>query len=130
MSHPYASLRNSNLLKGTWLVKFVMGADTLAQLTKKTSSSSDDMGALVKQLAQAAAPLEGKFNGAGRSAFDRFKAETDHISIELNAALAAVLAGIAGMDRSYKEGDSSMADETRSTESSVSFDAARFSSSR
>lgn len=107
-----------------------MGADTLAQLTKKTSSSSDDLGALVKQLAQAAEPLEGKFNGAARGAFDRFKAETDHISVELNAALAAVLGGIAGMDRSFTEGDSNMADETRSTESSVSFDAARFSSSR
>ena len=111
-------------------MKFAMGADVLTQLTKTTSTSSDDLGALVRQLAEAGAPLEGKFNGAGRAAFDQFKANTDQISAELNAALAAVLAGVAGMDRSFQEGDSEMADQTRSTQASVSFDAARFSSSR
>jgi len=107
-----------------------MGSDTLSQLTKKTSSSSDDLGALVKQLAQAAEPLEGKFNGAGRAAFDNFKAQSDQISVELNQALSAVLGGIASMDLSFKEGDQDMFDQTRSTEGSVSFDAARFSSTR
>ncbi|WP_416444880.1 hypothetical protein AB3K78_15940 [Leucobacter sp. HNU] len=107
-----------------------MGSETLSQLTKKTSSSNDDLGALVKQLVQAGEPLEGNFNGAGRAAFDRFKAQSDQVAAELNAALAAVLGGIAGMDLSFKEGDQDMSDQTRQTESSVSFDAARFSSSR
>lgn len=109
-------------------MKFAMGADTLSTLTKKTSTAGEDLGALVKELAEAAEPLQGKFNGAGRAAFDKFKGETDRIAIDLNGALNAVLTGIAGMDRSYLEGDQTMADETRSTEGSTSFDAARFGS--
>lgn len=112
------------------VMKFAMGSDTLSQLTKKTSSSNDDLGALVKQLADAGEPLEGKFNGAGRAAFDQFKAQSDQIAVELNSALTAVLGGIAGMDVAFAEGDNEMADQIRSVESSVSFDAARFSASR
>ncbi len=111
-------------------MKFAMGSDVLSTLTKKTSTSSDDLGALVKQLAAAAEPLQGKFNGAGRAAFDKFKGETDRISADLNGALHAVLTGIGGMDRSFGEGDQQMADETRSTEGSTAFDAARFGSSK
>lgn len=111
-------------------MKFAMGAETLSQLTKQTQGKSDDMGALVKELAQSAEVLNGKFNGAGRAAFDRFKQNSDQIANELNAALNAVLTGISGMDRSYTEGDSDMAQATQSTMGSVSFDAARFSSSR
>lgn len=111
-------------------MKFAMGADVLTQLTKKTSTSTDDLGALVRQLAQAGEPLEGKFNGAGRAAFDQFKAHTDQIARELNSALAGVLGGIAGMDRSFQQGDQDMSEQTRSTQGSVSFDAARFSSTR
>lgn len=107
-------------------MKFAMGAETLSVLTKKTSSSSDDLGALVKELAAAAEPLQGTFNGAGRAAFDAFKGETDRIAVELNGALSAVLQGISGMDRAFVEGDGQMADETRSTQGAASFDAARF----
>lgn len=109
-------------------MKFAMGSDVLTTLTKKTSTSGEDLGTLVKALAEAAEPLQGKFNGAGRAAFDKFKGETDSIAIELNAALNAVLTGIAGMDRSFQEGDQQMADETRSTEGVTAFDAARFGS--
>lgn len=108
-------------------MKFAMGSDVLGTLTKKTSSSNEDLGALVRELAAAAEPLQGKFNGAGRAAFDRFKAETDRISVDLNQALSSVLTGIAGMDRSFLEGDQQMADETRATEAATAFDAARFS---
>ncbi|EYR63280.1 hypothetical protein N866_01670 [Actinotalea ferrariae CF5-4] len=111
-------------------MKFAMGSDVLSTLTKKTSSSSEDLGALVKELAAAAEPLQGKFNGAGRAAFDRFKGETDRIAIELNGALNAVLTGISGMDRSFVEGDAQMADETRASEGASSFDAARFGSAK
>lgn len=111
-------------------MKFAMGSDVLTTLTKKTSSSSEDLGALVRELGAAGEPLEGKFNGAGRAAFDQFKAQTDQISIELNAALAGVLTGIAGMESAFSLGDQSMAEETRSTEGSVSFDSARFAAPR
>jgi uncharacterized protein YukE len=108
-------------------MKFAMGGDVLTNLTKKTSGSNEDLGSLVRQLGDAAEPLQGKFNGAGRAAFDRFKGETDRIAVELNSALSAVLGGIAGMDRSFLEGDQQMADETRAAENSASFEAARFS---
>lgn len=107
-------------------MKFAMGGETLTQLTKQTSSSTDDLGALVRRLAEAAEPLQGKFNGAGRAAFDRFKGETDRIAVELNSALSAVLGGIAGQNRAFVEGEQQMVDETTATQSGASFDAARF----
>ncbi|WP_327407439.1 WXG100 family type VII secretion target [Sinomonas albida] len=108
-------------------MKFAMGAQTLSTLTKQTSSSSSDLGALVRQLAASAEPLQGKFNGAGRAAFDAFHSHTDEIATELNQALASVLRGISGMDHSFQTGDSEMAESTRSLTSSSNFDAARFS---
>lgn len=108
-------------------MKFAMGADTLSQLGKQTSSASGDLGAQVKALVQAAEPLEGRFNGAGRAAFDRFKAESDQVAVELNQSLAAVLGGIRGMDTSFATGDEQMADDATSAMGTVSFDSARFS---
>jgi hypothetical protein len=84
----------------------------------------------VKQLAEAAAPLEGKMNGAGRAAFDQFKAHSDEIAAELNSALAAVLAGVGGMNTSFQTGVQDMADQTRQADASANYDAARFSSSK
>lgn len=111
-------------------MKFSMGAEVLTQLTRRTSAAGDDLGALVRELARAAEPLEGRFNGAGRASFDRFRAHSEQIAFELDQALSGVLAGIAGMDRAFTEGDDEMSDRIRQAESSVSFDAARFGSSR
>ena len=111
-------------------MKFDMGASTLTTLTKQTSSSNEDLGALVKELVAAAEPLEGRFNGSGRAAFDGFKARTDEVSAELNSSLAAVLGGIRGMDTAFMQGEQEMVDSTRAAEGSVSFDSARFSSGR
>lgn len=108
-------------------MKFAMGTDTLGQLTKRTETSGDDLVLLVRELVDAGEPLQGKFNGAARSAFDKFKSNVDAISVELNSSLNAVLSGIRGMDRAFVEAEGQMADSTRSSESSVSFDAARFS---
>lgn len=108
-------------------MKFAMGADTLAQLGKRTSSASGDLGAQVKQLLAAAEPLEGRFNGAGRAAFDRFKGESDQVAAELDSSLSAVLGGIQGMDTSFGTGDEQLADDATRSMGSVSFDAARFS---
>lgn len=108
-------------------MKFAMGAGVLTALAQKTSTSSDDLGAVVRELSAAAEPLEGRFHGAGRQAFDRFRRRTEEIAVELDAALGSVLVGIDGMDRAFAEGDQTMADETRATEGSASFGAARFS---
>jgi len=109
-------------------MKFDMGSSTLSSLSQATSTASQDLGSYVKRLAQAAEPLEGKFNGAGRAAFDQFKAHTDEIANSLNAALAAVLGGIAGQDKAFGSGDSQIADMSKQRHSSVDFDGAKFGS--
>ncbi len=105
---------------------FDMGAQTLSQLTTATSSAHDDLGANVHALYDAAAPLENRFNGEGRAAFDRFKADTDDIATELNAALAAVLGGVDGQNTAFLDGEQQMAEETGAAYSGAAFDAARF----
>jgi hypothetical protein len=107
-------------------MKFDMGATTLSTLTQQTQGSSDDLGALIRQLVAAAAPLEGKFNGAGRAAFDSFKSRTDEITAELNISLGAIVRGQSGMDTSFVTGDIEMSDNARSAEGSANFDSARF----
>ncbi|QUG99937.1 hypothetical protein HUO13_03160 [Saccharopolyspora erythraea] len=107
-------------------MKFDMGSSTLSSLTKQTQGSSDDLGALIRQLIAAAEPLQGKFNGAGRAAFDGFKARADEITAELNSSLGAILGGQSGMDSSFGQGDTEMADNAASAQGSANFDAARF----
>lgn len=102
------------------------GQDTLVTLARNTSGASDDLGSLVKQLIQAAEPLAGKFNGAGKAAFDSFKARADQISADLNAGLGSVNRGQVGMERAFASGDQTMADEASSAMSSANFDAAKF----
>ena len=111
-------------------MKFDMGAQTLGNLTKQTQGASEDLGSLIKQLIAAAEPLQGNFNGAGRAAFDGFKANADQITAELNSALGAILGGQSGMDGAFAQGDTEMADNATSARGSANFDAARFSSSR
>lgn len=107
-------------------MKFDMGQATLSSLAQQTSGSHDDLGQLLRQLIAASAPLEGKFNGAGRVAFDSFKARSDQITADLNGAVAAIITGQSGMDTSFGEGDTQMADNSRSSEAGANFDAARF----
>jgi uncharacterized protein YukE len=116
--------------KGKLIMKFAMGAETLGQLTKQTSSANDDLGSVVKELFAAAEPIQGKFNGAGRAAFDAFKGETDRIANELNAALAAVLGGIDGQNVAFIQGEEQMVAETTTAQAGANFDGARFSGSR
>ncbi|MCZ7377851.1 hypothetical protein [Micromonospora sp. WMMC250] len=111
-------------------MKFDMGAQTLGSLAKQTQGSSDDLGSLIKQLIAAAEPLQGNFNGAGRVAFDSFKANADSITAALNSALGAILGGQSGMDSAFGQGDTEMADNASSAAGTANFDAARFSSSR
>lgn len=111
-------------------MKFDMGTPTLGNLTRQTQSASDDLGALIRQLIVAAEPLEGNFNGAGRRAFDGFKANADSITAELNSSLSAILGGQGGMDTAFGQGDTEMADNASSAQSSANFDSARFSGNR
>jgi uncharacterized protein YukE len=105
---------------------FDMGAQTLAQLTTATSSASDDLGANVHKVYDAAAPLEGNFNGEGRAAFDRFKADVDDIATELNAALASVLAGIDGMNTAYVGTEQNQAQDNSTLHGNSHFELARW----
>jgi hypothetical protein len=107
-------------------MKFDMGAQTLSTLVKESRGSSDDLGTLIRQLVQAAQPLEGKFNGAGRVAFDQFKARADGITQELNASLSAILGGQSGMDSAFGSGVQEQGDNARRQMSAANFDGARF----
>lgn len=107
-------------------MKFAMGADTLTTLSQKTSSSHEDLGGLVKKVFGAAEPLYNKFNGSGRAAFDLFHDRTNEIADDLNGALAAVLGGIQGQNRSFTQGDQNMAEGTQSLAASANFEAAKF----
>ncbi|MPZ64124.1 MAG: hypothetical protein GEU83_00885 [Pseudonocardiaceae bacterium] len=111
-------------------MKFDMGSTTLSSLSKQTQGSSEDLGALIQQLIVAAEPLQGRFNGAGRAAFDSFKANADSITADLNGALAAIVGGQSGMDTAFVQGDTEMADNASSAQGAANFDAARFSGSR
>ncbi|MET8753043.1 hypothetical protein ABZW32_23500 [Streptomyces sp. NPDC004667] len=107
-------------------MKFDMGSTTLSELGKATGGSSDDLGTLIKLLIAAADPLEGKFNGVGRSAFDSFKRRSDAITAELNGSLRAIIGGQQGMDTSFTTGDQEQGDNAHQNMGSANFDAARF----
>jgi uncharacterized protein YukE len=108
-------------------MKFDMGAETLGQLTKQTSSSSDDLGSVVKELFAAAEPIQEVFHGQARAAFDKFKGETDTIANELNAALFSVLTGIDGQNVAFLQGEEQMTTETTTAQAGAGFESARFS---
>jgi len=107
-------------------MKFDMGSTTLSELGKSTVGSGEDLGTLIKWLIQAAEPLEGKFNGAGKAAFDTFKAHADEITNELNSSLGAILGGQSGMDTAFGSGDVELGDNAHQNMGAANFDAARF----
>ena len=109
------------------LMKFDMGASTLGNLNRETGDSHTDLGDLLKALVSAVEPLEGKFNGAGRAAFDAFKFRADDITKDLNGALASIQTGQHDMGRSFDVGDIEAGDNARHNESKAGFDKARFS---
>lgn len=107
-------------------MKFDMGATTLQTLSQQTHGSSDELTTLVQQLVDSVAPLEGKFNGSGRAAFDSFKQRADHISNELNSALATINIGQSDMNVATQTGDQESADNATRSQGSANFDAASF----
>ncbi|GGQ65023.1 hypothetical protein GCM10010261_02260 [Streptomyces pilosus] len=107
-------------------VKFDMGSTTLSDLGRNTEGSSTDLGTLIRMLIQAAEPLEGKFNGSGKVAFDSFKTRADEITAALNGSLSAILEGQGGMDTAFATGDTEQQDNAQRNMGAANFDAARF----
>lgn len=108
-------------------MKFDMGTQVLTSLMSGSQNSSTDLGTLIKALLNAAQPLEGKFNGQGKVAFDSFKLRADGITKELNASLAAILGGQSGMESAFGSGDQEHGDNAKTQMAAGNFDAARFS---
>jgi uncharacterized protein YukE len=113
-------------LLGDYMAIFDMGAETLGHLSKQTDASHQDLGALLRRFVDAVTPLEGKFSGAGKAAFDSFKNRSDLVASELNTALAAIVQGQSGMNTAFTQGDLAASDNARRAEGAANFDAARF----
>jgi uncharacterized protein YukE len=103
-----------------------MGAETFGNLNRQTDSANQDLGGLVRRFVDAVAPLEGRFSGAGKAAFDNFKNRSDLVASELNAALAGIVQGQSGMNTAFQQGDLAASDNARQSEGSANFDGARF----
>lgn len=108
------------------MARWDMGNTTLSTLARKTSRANEDLGGLVKQLAAAATPLEGKMNGSGRRAFEAFKSRSDQIAADLNRGLGSVNRGQVLMDQTFGKGDEDMASNATQTMGVADFDGAKF----
>lgn len=84
--------------------RFSMTQTALVDLGKRTATESDDLGTLVRQLVDAAEPLESTFNGPAKSSFNSFKGKTDQIAGQLNGALAAIVGSISGQNQAFVTG--------------------------
>lgn len=82
-------------------MKFAMEGDALAALGRRTSTESDDLGALVRRLYEAAAPLEGTFNGPAKASFNSFRARVEDVATVLNNALVGICGSIAGQNTAF-----------------------------
>jgi uncharacterized protein YukE len=102
-------------------MKFSMEADALSVLGRKTATESDDLGALVRNLAEAAEPLEGTFNGVAKSAFVSFKSRTDQVASILNNALVGITESIAGQNLAFVTAADEGADAHRAAEGAADF---------
>ncbi|XVQ12485.1 DUF6507 family protein [Spirillospora sp. CA-255316] len=102
------------------------GDQTLVTLAKNTGGSTQELATLVKQLIAAAEPLSGRFNGAGKAAFDSFKARSDQIIADLTTGLGSVNQGQIGMDKAFVVGDQTMADDAQRNAAAANFDGAKF----
>ncbi len=110
-------------------MKFAMEADALQVLGRKTATESDDLGALVRRLAEAAEPLEGTFNGVAKASFNSFKTRTDDIATVLNNALVGITESIAGQNLAFVTAADEGAAAHQSAEGSADFagaDTSRF----
>ena len=84
-------------------VQFSMTDDALPTLNKQTNESQANIGALVLQLSDAIAPLEGKFQGDAAVKFQEFHANSVQYANDLDNAMASISEGQAGVQRSFDE---------------------------
>ncbi|MFW6640713.1 hypothetical protein ACOALZ_11820 [Nocardiopsis algeriensis] len=103
-----------------------IGDSTLNTLAQNTATSGDELSSLIQQLIQAAEPLSGKFDGAGKAAFDSFKLRADGIAADLRAGLGSIQEGQGGMNVAFSSGSETMAEDANQGMSSANFDAAKF----
>jgi uncharacterized protein YukE len=104
------------------------GQETLVTLARNTGDRGEELAQLVRALIVAAEPLSGRFNGAGKAAFDNFKAHSDQIIADLKGGLNRVNTGQIGMEKAFAAGDQEMSDEASRTMSAANFDGAKFRS--
>ena len=102
-------------------MKFAMEADALQVLGRKTATESDDLGQLVRNLADAAEPLESTFNGVAKASFNSFKERTDNIATILNNSLVGITESISGQNLSFVTAADEGADQHRSAEGAADF---------
>jgi hypothetical protein len=106
--------------------RWEMDNDALSNLAKKTGSNTQDLGGLVKRLVSSAEPLEGRLSGPNLNSFKVFKSRVDQIAADLNAGLASIAKGQAGMDAAVQTGQSEMVQAAKKYEGGANFDAAKF----
>ncbi|AFR07125.1 MULTISPECIES: hypothetical protein [Nocardiopsis] len=106
--------------------RWEVGDATLTTLGQNTAGSGDELSSLVQQLVQAAEPLAGKFDGAGKAAFDSFKARADGIASDLRAGLGSIQVGQEGMNAAFVGGADTMADDANANMGAANFDGAKF----
>lgn len=107
-------------------MKFSMESETLVRLGQRSQTESDDLGAHVRSLVDAAEPLSGTFNGPARSTFNNFKARTDGIANALNSALAGIVGSIDGQSRAFVTGAEEGAATHESAESRSDYSSEAF----
>lgn len=102
-------------------MKFAMEADALQVLGRKTSTESDDLAQLVRNLIDAAEPLEGTFNGTAKAAFISFKERTDEVASTLSNALVGITQSISGQNLAFVSAADEGADTHHSAEGAADF---------
>ncbi|MWA07593.1 hypothetical protein F8568_046230 [Actinomadura sp. LD22] len=100
----------------------------MVDLTRHTGSRGDELVSLIKMLIAAAEPLAGRFNGAGKAAFDRFKEHSDQITADLKGHLNRVNTAQAGLENAFGGGDHEMADGAARKMAGAIFDGSKFRS--
>ncbi|WP_159941637.1 MULTISPECIES: hypothetical protein [unclassified Nocardiopsis] len=106
--------------------RWEIGSNTLNTLSQNTATVGDELTNLIQQLVQAAEPLSGKFDGAGKAAFDSFKMRADGIAADLRAGLGSIQEGQSGMNAAFTTGAQTMADDANQKMGAANFDAAKF----
>ena len=93
---------------------------------KKTDSSIEDLGALIKQLLDAVRPLEGKFKGQGNESFQSLHLKADEVSRLVKKGMESFNEGQSGVSNAVFQGDEAMSDAAQNQMSASQFDSTKF----